>query len=246
MNTLPFSLLLLAWHSPRTLRNTLTSYKDNGLLSLTDDVVIFFQEVNDQDIAIAEEFGITKILSSDTNIGIGPAIVELVKAAKHEHFLFCEEDWHLGQPKELVQDQIEIGLYLLTQNAVDVVKMRSRYNPGSPLYTLQFKGREVDCPEHWGESIHWIEDPDLVYPKVFSLVEGLCEQPGEEWYVIRSKHVAQTNNPCLHSKRFYTEHIAPFSGQGNELEGKIREYWQSSNFIVAHSLGLFTHLRFDR
>ena len=244
MKTLPFSLLILAWHSHNTLHNTLSSYKDNGLLNLTDDVVIYFQEGNHKDFDIAEEFGITNILYSTGNIGIGPAINKLVEAAKYEHFIFCEEDWVLVEPKESTYTQVVVGLHLLMQKCVDVVKLRSRIFPGDPLYTRQFQGREWDCPEHIGESLHWLGYPDAVYPEVFSRVEA----PGleDDWFIIPSKYVSHTNNPCLHSKEFYLKHITPFSGTGIELEGNILKYWQSSDFKIAHGNGLFTHQRWDR
>ena len=48
-------------------------------------------------------------------------------------------------------------------------------------------------------------------------------------------------------KNFYSKNIKPFSGEGIELEGKIKEYWEKSNHIVAHNTtGLFTHFRLDR
>ena len=246
METLAISILILSWHSPKTLRKTLSSYQDKGLLSVSDDIIIFFQEVSDMDLAIAEEFGITNIVSSSSNIGIGPAIVELVKASKYNYFLFLEEDWALIEDENKVREQLEIGTHILWAGAADVIKLRSRFNPGDPLYTIQFKGRERDCAEHMGESIHWIQYPEDYYPDVFSKFDFGESDVSDDWYLINSKYVAQTNNPCLHSKEFYMKHIAPFSGVGNELEGKILEYWQKGNFKVSHSSGLFKHERWDR
>ena len=240
-----FSVAILSWKSPLTLRNTLASYKENGLLDLTDDVTIFFQEMSEADIAIAEQFDIQSIGSTE-NIGIGAAITKLVKNAKHEYVLFLENDWELVEPADVVRDQIEMGVCILSNGLADVVKMRSRFKYGDPLYTLQFMNTEQDCPEHMGDMVHWKKDPNLDFPDVIVRAHGINYGGREVCYFIQSKHCSQTNNPCLHTKKFYLEHIAPFSGQGDELEGKIREYWQSHNFTIAHSRGLFKHERLDR
>lgn len=239
--SLPFSIGILSWKSPKTLHQTLSSYKENGLLNLTDDVSIYFQEISDTDKAIAEEFGITQIYGDDSNVGIGKAFTTLVKGAKYEYVLLLENDWCLVNPSDSTQGYLEEALHLLIQGAADVIKCRDRIDPGQPLYTLQFRGRERDCPEHMGDAIHWLDNPDLKYPEVFSRVEW----DGTPWYVMPSKHVSHTNNPCLHSKTFYLKHIAPFSGSGVDLEGNILKYWQSNDFKVAHGMGLFKHNRID-
>jgi hypothetical protein len=239
--TLPFSIGILSWKSPKTLHQTLTSYKENGLLDLTDDVAIYFQEISETDLAIAEEFGITKIYGDERNIGIGAAFTTLVESAKYEYVLLLENDWELVEDYDSTQTYIIEGLHLLIQKAVDVLKYRSRFNWGDPLYTLQFAHRERDCPEHMGEAMHWLHRADQIYPDVFSQVEW----GGSQWFVMPSKHVSHTNNPCMHSKTFYLKHISPFSGSGVDLEGNILKYWQSSDFKVAHGTGLFKHNRID-
>lgn len=243
---LPFSIRILSMGSPATLHQTLTSYKDNGLLSLTDDVAVYFQNISDTDLAIAEEFSISKVYGDDRNIGIGAAFTKLVEQAKYEHILLLENDWQAVENTATIQHQLEEGLILLKVGAANVIKYRSRFNYGDPLYTLQFKGRERHCPEHMGEAIHWLEKPNEVYPDVFDTVDwSINPTLKDEWYVMTSRHVSHTNNPCLHSREFYLQHISPFSGGGIDLEGNILKYWQSSDFKVAHGWGIFKHDRID-
>jgi hypothetical protein len=233
-------------NSPNTLHQTLSTYKENGLLNLTDDVSIYFQHISETDIAIAELFGITRLFGDERNVGIGKAFTTLVEEAEYEHVILLENDWRLVEDPTTTQFQLEEGLILLKTGAADVVKMRSRFNYGHPLYTLQFRGRERDCPEHIGESIHWLKNPDQDYPEVFETVDWVeCPSPEAQWYVMPSKHVSHTNNPCIHSKEFYLKHIAPFSGDGVDLEGNILSYWQGGGFKVAHGWGLFMHDRID-
>jgi hypothetical protein len=43
------TLCVLSWKSHKTLNNTLSSYKKNGLLELSNQRLIFFQEINEED-----------------------------------------------------------------------------------------------------------------------------------------------------------------------------------------------------
>ena len=94
MEKLPLSIGILSWKSGQTLVDTLYTYYQNGLLDITDDIKLFFQECSDEDRQIAEHFGINYI-ASPSNIGIGKAFIELAKSAKYENFLILEHDWKL-------------------------------------------------------------------------------------------------------------------------------------------------------
>lgn len=238
---LPITVAILSWASHSTLRNTLQSYKDNGLFEAVQEVIIFFQEVSETDLAIAEEFGITNIVSSESNIGIGPAIVALVEQARCKYLLFLENDWPLERnPKAILKDCVDA----LDGDLFDFIRLRSTENPGDPLYTRQFEGRELDCPQHLLDAQHWLSH-SLVwkYPNIVSLFAT----KSSSFVYTNSFYGSHTNNPAIFSKGFYLQHIAPFAGSGVELEGKIIDYWRSANFKVAHNIpSLFTHQRLDR
>ena len=50
MQKLPISIGILSWHSGQVLVDTLTTYYENGLFDMVNDVTILFQEVTPQDI----------------------------------------------------------------------------------------------------------------------------------------------------------------------------------------------------
>ena len=58
MNKLPISIGILSWRSGQTLVDTLTTYYENGLFELIDNVYILFQEVSEEDRLIANHFEI--------------------------------------------------------------------------------------------------------------------------------------------------------------------------------------------
>lgn len=244
MNTLPFSLVLLSWHSPKTLRNTLQSYSENGLLSFTDDIIIYFQEVNETDLAIAEEFGITKILSSASNQGISAGIQSLMQAAKYENILFLEEDWICVEDKEQTYKSINGGIQLLDENLIDFYRYRSINNPGNPWYCAQFIEDPTRSPEHLIEQVY-AQGARLAdsFPGIMHYIAAY----GTETIYGDSCWANYSNNPFMCKKQFWLGNIAPADLGGVSLEGEIRKTWRQSGYRVGHNIpGLFCHRRYDR
>jgi hypothetical protein len=239
MKKLNVSVGILSWKSPKTVYNTLNSYKESGLLSMVNDVTIFFQEYSGIDKANADFFKIEGIYS-ESNIGIGKAFTKLVQSAKTSNILLLENDWVCIEPSTVVYEELNAGISLLENKQADMVKYRHRKNPGEPLYTRQYKGREFDSPKHLFECVHWVEHPDKQFP------EYISKDPYTNFYLCKSKYANHTNNPTMFKTRFYIDNVSPFSGEGIDLEGKIDGWWQEQDFKVAHGSGLFTHDRLDR
>jgi hypothetical protein len=234
------SIGILTWRSYGTLVNTLESYKRSGLLDMVNDVCLFAQEAGDLDYKIASEYGIN-IIMTPTNVGIGKGLATLTENAETDNILLLENDWViLPEMVSTISQELSKGISVIERGVADVVKFRSRYKFGDPLYTLQFANREMESPKHLFECVHWRENPDLDFP------EYIYKDIDTGLYYANSKYANQTNNPCLYKKEFYLKNIAPFAGQGIDLEGKIDGWWQEQNFTVAHGEGLFTHYRIDR
>ena len=207
-----FSIGILTWKSPLTLKNTLESYRKNGLLQLTDDITVFAQDVSKEDIVVAEEYGIPYIIGIRENIGIGKAFNRLFEEAKYDKVMILENDWVLIEDKATTERVIKETIAAL-DGIIHFARLRHVKNPGDPLYTRQFAGREMDSPEHLLDSIHWLED-DLKYeyPDKIGEVDGFL--------FTDSEFGNHTNNPFMCTKEFYKTHIQPYTGEGLELEGK--------------------------
>lgn len=240
MSKINISVGILTWNAHSTLRNTLESYRRSGLLDMVNDVCIFAQQGTDIDYKIAAEYK-TDIILSPNNVGIGVGLTTLAHAAETDNILLLENDWViLPEYFPIVFNEVSKGLHTIEQKKADVVKFRSRRDPGDPLYTLQFANCEMKSPKHLFECVHWRENPDQDFPEYISkdLETGL--------YYAKSKYANQTNNPCIYNKEFYIKNISPFSGEGVQLEEKIFDWWADQDFTVAHGEGLFTHYRLDR
>ena len=242
---LPISVGILSWHSNKSLRNTLESYRRNGLLNAADDVVILFQDIRDEDRKLAKEFGLP-FIGLDRNVGIGRGFVTLCEQADHPHVLLLEDDWELTENFVETRFRLSEGLKMLQQDT-DVVRFRSRRNPGFPLFVvdnylnneLNHYDHKIDLVSpHLFETIHWTANPDMQYPGIIFTEQG--------HYVCTSRWSAWTNNPCLHRRDFYIELVSWFAEKGMLLEPEISHWWSRQLFKIAWGEGLFTHNDIDK
>ena len=238
MEKLPISIGILAWNSGQVLVDTLTTYYENGLFDMVNDVTILFQEASMQDVEIARHFGLD-FMALQKNIGIGQAFIKLTENAQSDYVLVLEHDWNLIENKETTYERLESGLELLG-GSVDVVRYRHRQQPGNPHFSFRNIGKEltyyddeIECTSpHLLDSLHWL-DPKKEFPQHIG-------QFGE-YFLAGSRYGNWTNNPCLYKKQFYLDTVKPFAGEGIALEGNISKWWAQQNYSVAHGEGLFKH-----
>ena len=238
---LDISLLILSWKGHQTLINTLESYKNNGLLDVAREKIIYFQEISEEDKKIALKYGCTYIGDS-RNTGIGTGLYELAKAATSEYILFLENDWELICNKVDTEKRLTAGISLLSDRNVNVIRYRHRYKFGLPNYALQFEGKELSSPFCLLESSYWIVNPEIKFP------DYITKQTinSEYFYLAASKNANFTNNPTMYKKKFYIDIVTPFTKEGFEPESSMQKWWEKQNYIVAQGEGLFYHNRIDR
>jgi len=239
MEKLPISIGILSWHSGQVLVDTLTTYYENGLFDMVNDVTILFQEVTQQDIEIARHFGLD-FIGLQKNIGIGQAFIRLTENAQSDYVLVLEHDWNLIEDTQTTYDTLKRS-YQAIEMGLDVVRLRHRVNPGNPHFSFRHIGKEltyyddeIGCTSpHLLDSVHWC-NPSESFPDHI--------QKDGEYFTSTSRWGNWTNNPCLYKKDFYLETVKQFAGEGIALEGNISKWWAKQTYKVAHGEGLFTHL----
>ncbi len=207
-------------------------------MEVSDDIIVLFQEVSDEDVAIAKGFDIKHIGLAE-NVGIGQGIITLFNHAKYETVLFLEHDWELIENKKTLTERLKSGMKMLDEG-FDIVRYRSRKNPGHPLYSSAYKGRELDYFDDWHlvksphllDALHWL-DPAREFP-------DKIQKKGEH-FVTTARWANWTNNPFMIRREFYFQNITPFIGQGIQLEKNIASWWVNQPFKIAQGEGLFTH-----
>jgi hypothetical protein len=240
MDKLPISIGILAWNSGQVLVDTLTTYHQNGLFDIVNDVTILFQEVSMQDVEIARHFGLD-FIALQSNIGIGKAFLRLTENAQTDNVLVLEHDWNLIESRETTYDRLLTGIQMLDVNGYDAVRYRHRNQPGHPHFSFRHKGNELNyyddeigCTSpHLLDSLHWL-DPSIEFPDKI--------QHLGDYFVTTSRWGNWTNNPTMYKKQFYLDTVKQFAGDGIDLEGNISKWWaQQQNIGVAHGEGLFKH-----
>lgn len=238
MDKLPISIRILSWNSVKTLDNTLNSYRKNGLLEASEDIVVLFQEVSDEDRKLADKFNIG-FIGLEENIGIGKGISELIKRSKHDTILFLEHDWELIEDRNTMLSRLKSGLELL-DNGFDIVRYRSRKKPGYPVHSIRHKGKELEYYDTWHkvnsphllESLYWLDPAECFPDKI---------QKNGEYFVTTARWANWTNNPFLLRKDFYMKNIYDIAVSSEHFERDIAEWWVKQPFKIAQGEGLFTH-----
>lgn len=233
------SIGILTWRTPVTLEKSLISYRNSGLLGMVGEVIIFVNECHPNDIRIAKEYGL-KILSSDTNIGIGPALSRIVSEAQNPYFLFLENDWLCVEDEDTLFKRLQSGISLIKEHNVDVVRYRHRIKYGQPLYSMRsYQNNEIpNGLEYLLDAVHWNSEPEQAFPSQITKKKV----DNEDWFFATSANANYTNNPCLYQKDFFEKNvISKAVGPGIALEVDLQDWWKDQEFQIAQGEGLFEH-----
>ncbi|MEC8858918.1 MAG: hypothetical protein VYE29_02835 [Pseudomonadota bacterium] len=243
---IPLSLLILSWQSHQTLKATLESYRRNGLLDITDDKLIYFQQISKKDIKIAEQYGL-QYYGSGKNIGIGAAYRFLAERARHPYILYLQNDFQLIQDVKNDPSELTDGIQLLSQHEIDVVLYRSRSRPGEPNWaTDNVRGNEERWQSHLFNSLYWMEKPEQAYPDKI-----LRNASKPNFLQTTARHMNYTDNPALYRRDWLLETLGDYftANDPHDItwpERVIQPWWEMQDFRIAQAEGLFEHIRLDR
>jgi hypothetical protein len=250
----------LSWRRQNILEQTLKSHRDNGIFDIIPHInrFIFFQEISDKDIIIANKFD-CEYIGNRENIGILNAFIKMVEHCKSEYFIFCENDWYLIENKFVTSKILEDSIQLLENNKCDIVKLRHRQYHGEPLYS-----KPINI-ENWLssncyyklESLSWLAEPNVVYNNIMEEYNG-----NYKWYITNLQHQRWSNNVFIAKTSYLKENILPllkyfiednnkytglenilinyknYIGKNRDIDNIINKY---SNTKIAGGEGLFMH-----
>jgi hypothetical protein len=204
------SIGYLSWKRHNIFEQTLNSHKNNGLydLILPENRFIFFQEISEIDIQIAKKFE-CEYFGDVTNIGILCAFIKLIENCKTKYFIFSENDWFLIENKEKTRKILDDCVNILQDNLCDVIKLRSRKNPGKPLWSRpknmeKWLRKDNSNFPYKLESLSWLDSPNIIYNDI--LQEYLNNY---KWYICNLKHQKWSNNIFIAKTDFLKKIILP-------------------------------------
>lgn len=123
------ALGILSWRAPETLAATLQTYAAGGLFDLFTEKRVYFQEISDEDRAVAAHYGLTAE-GTDANTGIEGGVRALVGGTRAELILLLENDCPLVVDPETAKEALHRAAADMARHDIPVFRMRSRRHPG--------------------------------------------------------------------------------------------------------------------
>jgi len=257
----------LSWKRYDIFNQTLLSHKTNGLFDciLPKNRLIYFQEISELDIALANKYDCNYIGSKE-NVGILNAFIALVENCKTDYFIFCENDWLLIEKKNETFNVLRDCIELINNNVANIIKLRHRTNPGNPIYSKNVWNK-YDCLNfpYKLESLYWLKDDEirLHYNNIMS--EYSLQYL---WYITDLVHQLWSNNIFIGNTHILKNYVLPllklnFNVKTNKYLGlediltSYDKYYETNNetnneviynyknnIKLAQGKGLFTHCDF--
>lgn len=267
--TLSFGVGILAWKAPVTLEKTLKAFSAQILANRFQDAVVFFQEMSDEDRAVAQRYGF-RAVGNDQNVGILQGIKSAVQAVRSDVVLFLECDCLLIEEAATARRILIESADDIRSGRVQVMRLRHLENPGDDYGTTQkyFRYwsygntasllmprllrtfRPFKAQRLIGEACRTGPNPEDVFPRhIKRLADG--------HFCVDSSALSWTNQSIMVNKKWFLETIIPYAeshvrSRGvngfPDLEKEMNcHWWRKQHFNVGWAdPGLFSHHRVDR
>lgn len=131
---------ILSWKSPHTVRASVQTYLDAGLFRLVDDAVLCFQEIDEQDRVLAGDLGI-RCTGTEQNTGIQGGFRMACNSVCTDYLIVLENDCPIVVDPAETRHQLLRAIQLLESGKADVVRLRSRFDPGMKFRAVSMYSR---------------------------------------------------------------------------------------------------------
>jgi len=205
-----FTIGYLSWKKHEIFEQTLTSHKSNGLFDLISEEnrLIFFQELSEKDIKIANNFKCNYIGDKD-NIGILNAFIKLVENCKTKYFIFCENDFLLLDNKNnySIDMCFEDIKQILDDNYTGQIKLSNIKNPGflycTPLNKEEWLSNKHNDFPYKVESFSWIDEPEKFYDNIIIINKNY------KWFKLNNNDQRWSNHIYACNTEYLKDIIIP-------------------------------------
>lgn len=258
------ALIVSVYNEYLSLESSMKSWKANGLLEYVQETYLYIDggdpEIREKIESVGKAFGFT-VMNEETNLGLGKALANLMRAVKSRFVLFLEKDWKLVEPRQTVIEQLDLAKRMLFDkhngSRADVVKFRSRLNHGHP----NIHPSKTDPPQ-WDDDAGvnmWLTQPGWE-PHLFC--NGyhykkddflLSNYPHRMWkcgcdysyWCFDAGQCGWTNNPIMYNRQWWTDTFYEISQKDWNRIFEAGTYysteWLLPHWVVAEGDGLFRH-----
>ncbi len=224
----------LSWKRHNVLEQTLYSHHNNKLLNIIKNKLIYFQEINNIDIDIANKFCIKNVLGNTENVGIMKGFISLVNNCETEYFIFCENDWLLIENENTVDNVLKDCISMFENNNVDIIRLRHAQNPGNPLYSRpsnvnEWLNNNIMRFPYKLESLSWLDYPNNYYNHLLEEYNG-----NYKWYITTLDHQLWSNNIFIAKTLYLKNTVVPLLQYSIEIakENSINKYDGMESILI--------------
>ena len=223
------AIVVVTWRAPLSLRHSLESWRDNGLLDLVDEKMIFINSPQQVDYDLAKEFDfdIYTTEERDGNIMAGPALTYLVGNTTADYVLFMEKDFDLNSAKAVTARELYLGMQMMARG-VDVYRLRGANDyPAEGMPDCCTPATPPTCPFHsnwrsggyFGDHMNWLLlfcQKDPVASANGRLVQCTSEPSAPTSYCFGSGDTNWSNNPLIMGKEWYLSRLKDVAMNGEK------------------------------
>lgn len=235
MRKLSLGVGIVSWRSHDTLRATLESHRAANLIGATDQSLIWFQDISDEDRAIAEEFGWQA--AGAANCGIAEGMAQIAENLETDLVLFLENDCPCIEPAAEVSSQLERARRLFADDQLEILRLRHRWQigddfqlqkylsiypplalhaefdqhsqleavPSKLVATTRRLSRPFKAAQMSGRAIYIEEHPERAQTGRIQRLAG-----EDELFVTDSRYLNWTNQSVLTTRKFFLETIMAY------------------------------------
>ena len=244
----PITLAILTSGAQQySLKNSMKSWIESGLLDVIDEVVFVVNRVTPSlGVFLApfsEEPYNYHIIQSQVDYGSMNGFNWLITNATNDHILFVNSESRIVEPLSCIVEQLSTGIKLI-ESGVDVVRYRSRYNAGTPNWPeIIHKGREeyIQPSKAFCNVYHWIQTPANTWP---SKMKRCHHHP--LFYCTSASFCNWNMEPSLFKRDWWKQNYLLKYNEISDPEPNFRlndfldeETWDSRNWTISLGDGLF-------
>ena len=223
------AIVVITWRAPLSLRHSLKTWSEGGLLELVDEKMLFINSPTQEDFDIAKEFDFDVYTTDERNGNVmaGPALTYLVGNTTADYVLFMEKDFALNAPKAVAARELYHGMFMMARG-VDVYRLRGATDyPAEGMPDCCTPATPPTCPYHsnwrsggyFGDHMNWLllwcqENP--VEAANGRLAQCTDEPAAPRALCFGSGDSNWSNNPLIMGKAWYLDRLKDVALHGEK------------------------------
>lgn len=184
------AIAAVTWRAPQSLRNSMQSWRDGGLLDIIDERMLFINSPTQEDYDIAKEFEFDVYTTHERNGNImaGPSIAYLAGNTSADYILFMEKDFVLTGDRDTVLKEMYSGVVSMARG-IDVYRLRGKTDfpaEGMPDCCAAMEPKQCPYNSEWASAGYFSDHMNWL--RVFCVDDPVKDGRGQVVHCTRAAH----------------------------------------------------------